>query len=189
VKNPSEDHEIGVAADATSRGRDQAAAVMPAATPDRDARIAFALERTRQGKSLEETATELGVNKSTICRWLLGKMPEAYEAARHEGITAKLNDVADLIEIAPSHLHVARLRETLRFWQWVAERRLREFAPKAELSGPNGGPIEILDHLERARRLAFLNAQAEREPPPIDAELVEDDPQDSEQGGSDASSP
>jgi transcriptional regulator with XRE-family HTH domain len=161
-----------------ARARTSGPALMAAVTPDRDAKIVRALELLRAGKSVNEVAQELGVDKSRISRWLTDRGAAEYEAARHFGITTRLHDIAEQIEEAPNHLVVARLREVLKFWQWIAERRLRDFAPKQEISGPGGGPITIEDNLERARRLAFLQAQVEREPPPIDAELVEDDPQD-----------
>lgn len=139
----------------------------PVATPqERHAIIVEALEHVRSGKTFAEISEITGIHQRTLNAWLLAEIPEQYKQAQRSGVVSKMIDLAETLETAGSHLLVSRTRETLKFWQWVAERRLREFAPKQEISGPDGGPIQVMDNLERARRLAYI--QSMLHPPPID---------------------
>lgn len=129
---------------------------LPITQDEQRALIAQCLELIRNGKSFTEASQELGINARTLNAWLLAILPEKYKQAQREGVVAKMLDLAENLENADSHLRVSRTRETLKFWQWIAERRLPEFAPKQEISGPGGGPIVISDNLERARRFTYL---------------------------------
>lgn len=154
-------------------------------TPEqRHEAIAKCLDLIREGSSFTQAAETLGIPASTLNAWLLAIVPDEYRAAQRGGVVSKLVDLAETLETASSHLVVSRTRETLKFWQWVAERRLPEFAPKAELSGPGGGPIPVrLDPLERARRSMFARELVR------DAEIVGESSQPSPTSGTSSTIP
>lgn len=144
-------------------------ATMPAALLPADqqhAVIAQALELIRNGATFTDIAAQTGINPRTLNAWLLAALPEQYREAQRSGVISKLVDLAENLETADSHLRVSRTRETLKFWQWVAERRLPEFAPKQEIGTP--GQFAQLDNLERARRAQFVRTIADSEPIDVD---------------------
>jgi hypothetical protein len=135
--------------------------------------IVQTLDLIRNGKTFAEASEQLGVPRSTLNLWLLTSVPEKYREAQEAGVIGKLTKAGESIEDACSHLEVTRARETARFWQWVAERRLPSFAQKSEISGPGGGPIQLeaVPPLELARRVAFLHELVtRRNGEPIDVE-------------------
>lgn len=142
---------------------------LPIPADKRNEIIAKALESVRDGMSFPQMSEKFGLAASTLNHWLLSTVPVEYREAQEAGVIAKLVANGEKIESATSHLDVSRAREATRFWCWVAERTMQRFAPKQELSGPGGGPIE-LSSFERAQRFAFLRAQAELRDCVIDVE-------------------
>lgn len=133
---------------------------LPAKLSTRHERIATALAAIHDGKSLTEVAHEHGITPSAMSHFLLTNVPDEYKAARECGLTAKLAECGEGIETASSHLHVARARETARFWCWVSERLLPRFAAKQEVGAP--GEFKALEDGELARRYAFIRSMAQR---------------------------
>jgi predicted transcriptional regulator len=129
----------------------------------RQAKIAGLLESIEDGKSLAEIAAEHGVSPQAISAFLLSNCGEKYKRIQEIGLIKRIVDADQKLEDASSHIEIARADRVCRYARWDAERRLPHmFATRSEISGPGGGPIE-LSHLERARRFAFLRAQAELE--------------------------
>jgi transposase len=139
---------------------------------ERDAVIAKAVALIRDGHSIRQVADETGISRSSIHRWLLSSVPEAYREAQEAGIVARVADCGDALEDAANHFEVSRARETSRYWLWIAERTLSRFAPKTQISGPGGGPIQI-EELELTRRFAYIvetTKRARGEATPIEVE-------------------
>lgn len=147
------------------------ASTLPANPDERNALLAKLVAEVSNGKSFAQLAEEYGVPRSTINNWLLSKVPEQYEDAKQAGIVARITESVEKLETSDSHLDVSRAREVAKLWCWIAERQVRSFAPKQELSGPGGGPIQVMDDLERARRAQFV-----RNLDPIDVEVVQPSP-------------
>lgn len=120
-------------------------------------RIVSAIAMLASGSTLTDVSSALGVTPQAISHFLLSNCPDEYKEARDLGLTLKLTEQGEKIETASNHFEVSRARESTRFWCWVSERLLPRFASKQEISGPGGGPI-VLDSLERARRIAYLNS-------------------------------
>lgn len=147
------------------------ASTLPALPDERDKYLAKILEGVREGKSFAQLAAEHGVPQSTLNHWMLTKGGEKYDDAKEAGIVARILDANDRLENASTHLDVARARELGRLWCWLGERTVQRLAPKQEISGPGGGPIQVEDR-ELARRYAFIQQMVKHKPAVIDVDPI-----------------
>lgn len=135
--------------------------VLQVPTDERHAAIASALSKIQEGKSLRAIAADHGIAVSTLHRWLLGEVPDEYRYLQQQGLIARVVDADAELDAARDHVAVAKAREAARFFRWDLERRLPAlFGPKQEVTGPGGGPLQVMDVSELARRIAYLTAAA-----------------------------
>ena len=78
------------------------------------------IQRVAQGDRLVDIGAHYGVTYAALSL-VLSKDPE-YQAARQNGLDAKLEQRESELEIAPDGLTVARARELLSHARWRAER-------------------------------------------------------------------
>jgi len=132
--------------------------------------LSNAFQLMEAGLSLTEAANELGIPRNTLRVWMIDENKPEYSKAQKSAILHRLVETEFDMESAQGAMDVARARESMRFNQWIAERRLPHlFAPRQELTGAGGAPLAILDVGEASRRLAYIRAAESAR----DAEIVE----------------
>jgi hypothetical protein len=115
----------------------------------------------------EQAALAEGVLPRTYWRWLDGEEPH-HLAFQAEVLPAVYEQAHANEEAAETAIHGERGGDTAwaNWHKWKLERRYRrifgDLATKIELTGANGGPIEVVASREQA--LAALQAAAERDP-------------------------
>ena len=108
----------------------------------RKAIILEAPERILRGESTTQIANSYGIPPSTIRSWLVGNNDA--EIARGAMLAMELMMQIEAIESATDPLSLARAREAFRAWSWIAERREhRLYGQKQELTGKDGGPLQV----------------------------------------------
>lgn len=156
TNKPPADQAIQPQQDQTPETREQKAEAM---ARKRISSLSNAFQLMEAGLSLTETAKELGVPRNTLRVWMIDANKPEYAEAQKSAILHRLVETEFGIEEAQGAMDVARARESMRFNQWIAERRLPHlFAPRQELTGAGGAPLAILDVDEAARRLAYIRA-------------------------------
>lgn len=84
----------------------------------------------RTGETIKEIAARRGVHEKTLGKWLLAD--DRAINARKAYFDSVLIDGVDEIATSDAPLSLARAREKFRANAWLAERRVKEYAPKQE---------------------------------------------------------
>lgn len=123
--------------------------------PIRHELIASALADLETGKSLNQVAKDRGIPYATLRVWMLDDLGDEYAPLQRRALLCRIAEADEAIENAQDHIAIARAREMGKFSRFDAERRIRSWSPRQELTGANGGPIQV-EEPETLRRLAFL---------------------------------
>jgi hypothetical protein len=129
----------------------------------KDEVIARALGDLDSGMSIRQIADARGIAKSSIHEWMLSIGAARYDSIKTRGLVRRFVEAQESLEAATSHIEIAKYDRVCKYRAFELERRVRSFAPKQEVTGAGGGPI-VLDDLERARRLVFLQNVVDVEP-------------------------
>jgi len=121
------------------------------------------LDRYINGEQVAKIAPDHNVSDVTIYALLLRENQEAWKDVQTARALARLERAQDDLATAPDALSLARARELVRSAQWELERLLnRLYAQKQELTGKDGGPLQV--------QIVRFGAQAGEV---IDAEVIE----------------
>lgn len=130
----------------------------------------------RAGNYMETSAAYAGISKSSLYEWLKRGEREKQRIERNKRFKIRKSeeifvDFSDAVEKA---LAEAEIRDVMRieraaevYWQAAAWRLERKFPDrwgrkiKTELSGPDGGPIEVSD--AREKLIERLNDMTEKD--------------------------
>jgi transposase-like protein len=133
-----------------------------ATTEERERIVAAAIaEMLESGATLRQIAEKHGVPHSTLSRWLLSDAPAEYRDAQTSALLTRVVEADQALAAATTHIEINRAQAQCRFARQDLERRRPQmYGPRIsqEISGPGGGPIVVMDDLERARRLAYVQS-------------------------------
>lgn len=128
-------------------------------TPELAAEIC---DRLAHGESLTKICDTPGMpSHQTVLAWYrqdVNGFTDEYTHAREMGLDAMADQMLDLVDNAtPETAQVVRVQFDARRW-YLSKLAPKRYGDKLELSGSNGGPIEIVqvDDDELARRVALL---------------------------------
>lgn len=122
------------------------------------------IDRYLDGTSMQDLATEHGVTRPRLYQILLAKAPEDWRQAQVAHAVERLEEAKRGIDAATDALMLARARESARIAEWELERLLhRLYGQKQELTGKDGGPIQV----------QVMRVGATYDAAPQDAQVVE----------------
>jgi len=98
-----------------------------------------AIASLQQGCTAKAIAHKHNMPARTLNNWLL--IDERAEKARAQFIGGKLADALDMQEDATDQLQLAKGEKLFRSWAWIAERRLKMFAPPKDHA--EHAPVQI----------------------------------------------
>ena len=119
-------------------------------------------DRLAHGESLHKICSADHMpSVQSVLRWFrenVNGFTEKYTLAREAGLDTMADQMLDLVDNAtPETAQVVRVQFDARRW-YLSKLAPKRYGDKLELSGSNGGPIEIVqvDDDELARRVALL---------------------------------
>jgi hypothetical protein len=98
-----------------------------------------AIDKLQRGTTVKAIAYSHNMPARTLNNWLL--IDERAEKARAQFIGAKLADALDIQKDATDQLQLAKGEKLFRSWAWIAERRLKMFAPPRDHA--EHAPVQI----------------------------------------------
>lgn len=128
--------------------------------------VSKAVELIEAGETIKAAAQKLGVHPSTLHGWILSEEAERWPEIRDRGIVQRIIDADDELENAKDPVAVSKAREKCKNVRWDAQRLLKRFSDKQDITATVTHKEIPLS--EAARRLAFIMASGN----PIDAEMI-----------------
>lgn len=96
--------------------------------------------------SLRQIAKKIGISHVALRKWLLTADSAKYSAAQMSGLTQRIVEADEMLEMAEDAITIARAREIAKFSRWDAERRLPYlFGQRQEITHKaDTGPVFVV---------------------------------------------
>lgn len=125
------------------------------------------LEALRHGDFIDDACAYAGISEDTFYRWaregreLQKKIDRAETLTEEEEGVRKLSEAIKEAELVGQHAALAVIQRAANSgtWQaaaWFLERRNKKWSNRTEVTGPNGGPVEVTSREELTERMLEL---------------------------------